>query len=162
MTCASHAITTAYTDSVDAFAVGGFALPLFRSACPFEGIYAAASSSKQIWRRRKERDLRERPRRRPQSGGSSRRRKSHHRPLLLPLHSLPLSHPLTSTRPIAERASGSLPWLLGRPHDQAHMRKYRGSNHPWLPGRREGLPLCRQRARWASWLERPSTFSSIG
>jgi len=61
------------------------------------------------WRRRKQRNLRERRRRRPQSGGSSRRRKPHCRPLLLPLHSRLPDHTLTSTRPIAERASRSLP-----------------------------------------------------
>jgi len=35
-------------DNLDALAVSVFALPLFRSACLFEGIYAAASSSKQM------------------------------------------------------------------------------------------------------------------
>ena len=41
----SHAMTMVYTDS-DTFAVSVFALLPFRSARLFEGIYAAASSSK--------------------------------------------------------------------------------------------------------------------
>jgi len=58
MTWVSHAITIAYTDNVDAFAMGTFALPFFRSACLFEGIYVAVSSSKQMAKKKAEKSSR--------------------------------------------------------------------------------------------------------